>query len=77
MDAGIKRLGTVQKIIPLVEGVYPERAQIVITDGEALYCEIRIENKLDCEDGSFLTLKEGSPVEILIRGVGSRAPESA
>jgi hypothetical protein len=58
--------GTVQKIIPSLSPGEPEKAEIVLNDGEPLYREIRIENVLQDEDGEELRLKPGAPVDITV-----------
>ena len=60
----IKKAAVVQKIIK--SGYEPEKAQIEIKDGEHLYREIRIENKVETEDGEPAKLKPGAPVELTI-----------
>jgi len=58
--------GTVEKIIPSLSPDQPEKAEIVLDDGEPLYREIRIENVLKDEDGEELHLKPGAPVDITV-----------
>jgi hypothetical protein len=58
--------GTVQKIIPSLGPDEPEKAEIVLDDGEPLYREIRIENVLQDEDGEELRLKPGAAVDITV-----------
>jgi hypothetical protein len=58
--------GTVEKIIPSLSPDQPEKAEIVLDDGEPLYREIRIENVLKDEDGEELHLKPGVPVDITV-----------
>ena len=58
--------GTVEKIIPSLSPDQPEKAEIVLDDGEPLYREIRIENVLKDEDGEELHLKPAAPVDITV-----------
>jgi len=58
--------GTVEKIIPSLSPDQPEKAEIVLDDGEPLYREIRIENVLKDEDGEELHLKPGATVDITV-----------
>jgi len=57
---------TVEKIIPAVPFVRPEQAQISVTDGEAFYKEIRVENTLQDENGNPVALKPGADVQVTI-----------
>jgi hypothetical protein len=58
--------GTVEKIIPEVPFVRPEKAQIAVEGAEELYKEIRVENTLTDESGKPVGLKPGAEVEITI-----------
>jgi len=58
--------GTVEKIIPSFHPDEPEKAEIVLDDGEPLYREIRIENVLKDEDGEEMKLKPGAPVDVTV-----------
>jgi hypothetical protein len=58
--------GTVEKIIPAVPPVHPERAQISVEGADHLYKEIRIENTLQTDSGQFVALKPGAEVEVTI-----------
>ena len=58
--------GTVEKIIPEVPNVRPEKAQIAVEGAEELYKEIRVENNLTDENGKPVALKPGAEVEITI-----------
>ena len=60
----IKKAGVVQKIIK--PAMRPEQAQIAIGEAEHLYREIRVENKIEDEDGKPAKLKPGAPVEVII-----------
>lgn len=60
----VKKTGVVQKIIK--SPIQPEQAQIEIHDAEHLYREIRVENKVEGEDGESAKLKQGAPVEVTI-----------
>lgn len=57
--------GVVSKVIkPHLD--QPEKAEIHIPAAEELYQEIRIENKLEDEEGKQVKLKPGAPVEVTI-----------
>jgi hypothetical protein len=58
--------GTVDKIIPAINGLKPEQAQIAVEGAETLYLEIRVENTLQDKAGNAVSLKEGAEVEITI-----------
>lgn len=58
--------GTVEKIIPSPDPKQPEKAEIVLHDGDPLYREIRIENKLKDETGEEVGLKPGVEVEVTV-----------
>jgi hypothetical protein len=58
--------GKVEKIIPGVLSVIPEKAQIAVEGAEDLYKEIRIENTLQDENGKPVALKAGAEVEVTI-----------
>jgi hypothetical protein len=68
--------GTVEKIIPAVPDVKPEKAQIAVEGAEELYKEIRVENALQDENGKTVGLKPGADVEITIKAEkGTTAPK--
>lgn len=58
--------GTVEKIIPPVTNVEPEKAQIAVEGADELYKEIRVENSLQDEKGNEVELKLGAEVEVTI-----------
>jgi hypothetical protein len=58
--------GTVDKIIPEIDGCKPEQAQIAVEGAEELYREIRVENTLQNEAGNSVSLKQGAEVEVTI-----------
>ena len=58
--------GTVEKIIPALPPIEPEKAQIAISGADELYKEIRVENVLEDENGNQVALKEGAEVEVTI-----------
>jgi len=58
--------GTVEKIIPSPDPREPDQAEIVLDNGEPLYREIRIENKLQNENGEEVGLKPGAPVDVTV-----------
>ena len=57
--------GTVDKIIPAL-GTQPEKAQIAVQGAEALYREIRVDNKMQNLAGEDVRLKLGATVEVTI-----------
>jgi hypothetical protein len=59
--------GTVEKIIPGIGNVVPERAQIRVDGAEELYQEIRIENALQDDGGNQVSLKKDADVEVTIK----------
>jgi hypothetical protein len=62
----VKLPGTVEKIIPAVGEVVPEKAQIQVDGADELYREIRIENKLQDQEGKAVSLKKGDEVDVTI-----------
>jgi len=58
--------GTVEKIIPPIPSVEPEKAQISVEGGDELYRELRVENALEDENGNKVKLKVGAEVEVTI-----------
>jgi hypothetical protein len=58
--------GTVEKIIPAIGHLVPEKAQIQIEGGDELYREVRIDNTLEDADGKPVSLKKGADVEVTI-----------
>jgi hypothetical protein len=58
--------GVVEKIITSPDPREPEQAEIVIENGEPLYREIRIENKLQNEAGEEVQLRPGAPVDVTV-----------
>jgi hypothetical protein len=58
--------GRVRKIVPPATPGQPEKAEIVVKDAEPLYQEIRIENKLEDEQGRKVKLKPGAEVEVTV-----------
>ena len=61
-----KRAGKVQKIIKPVIPELPEKAEIVVEGADHLYREIRIENRLEDEQGNEVKLKEGAVVDVIV-----------
>lgn len=57
---------TVQKVIPSLHPNQPEKAEIVLHEGDPLYREIRIENKLKNETGEEVGLKPGADVDFIV-----------
>jgi uncharacterized cupredoxin-like copper-binding protein len=57
---------TVEKIIESPFKHALEKAQIAVKDGDPLYKEIRIENKLTNESGNEVRLKPGAEVEVTV-----------
>jgi hypothetical protein len=58
--------GKVEKIIPGIASVIPEKAQIAVEGADDLYKEIRVENTLQDENGNPVSLKPGAKVEITV-----------
>ena len=58
--------GKVEKIIPGVKALIPEKAQIAVEGAEHLYKEIRVENTLVDENGNSVSLKPGAKVEVTV-----------
>jgi hypothetical protein len=58
--------GAVEKLILAIGPNEPEMAQIVVEGAEELYCEIRVENRLQDGAGNEVGLKEGAQVEATI-----------
>jgi uncharacterized cupredoxin-like copper-binding protein len=56
----------VEKIIPAIASVIPEKAQIAVEGADHLYKEIRVENTLKDENGNPVSLKPGAKVEITV-----------
>jgi len=59
-----KKPGVVRKIIKHPHE--PEKAEISIAGADDLYREIRIENKLENEEGEKVKLKQGAHVEVTV-----------
>lgn len=64
--AAVTLPGTVEKIIKPAYQNAPEKAEIVLQDGEPFYREIRIENRLKDGAGDEVALKPGAPVEVVV-----------
>ena len=58
------KLGVVRKVIK--HGHQPEKAEIAIPSADELYREIRIENKLEDEEGKEIKLEQGDVVDVTI-----------
>jgi hypothetical protein len=58
--------GTVEKIIPAIGNLVPEKAQIQVEGAGDLYREVRIENTLEDADGNPVSLKKGADVDVTI-----------
>ena len=58
--------GKVEKIIKPRILDEPEKAEIVLNEGEPFYREIRIENRLKDPAGEEVALKPGAPVEVVV-----------
>lgn len=59
-----KKPGVVRKIIK--HPMEPEKAEISIAGADDLYREIRIENKLENEQGEKVKLKQGAHVDVIV-----------
>ena len=62
----IKRPGKVQKIIKPLIPEQSEKAEIAVEGADHLYREIRIENRLEDEQGNEVKLKEGADVDVVV-----------
>jgi len=58
--------GTVEKIIPAIGNLVPEKAQIQVEGADDLYREVRIDNTLEDADGKPVSLKKGADVDVTI-----------
>ena len=58
--------GKVEKIIPAIASVIPEKAQIAVEGADHLYKEIRVENTLKDENGNPVSLRPGAKVEVTV-----------
>lgn len=58
--------GRVEKVIKPKIGNGPEKAEIVLDEGELFHREIRIENRLRDSAGEDVALKPGAPVEVAV-----------
>ena len=56
----------VQKIIKSPHPDDPEKAEIAVEGADHLYRELRIENKLEDEQGNPVKLKEGAKVDVVV-----------
>jgi hypothetical protein len=56
----------VTKVVKPPVPTYPEKAEIAIKNGEELYREIRVENKLTTDSGTEVRMKPGAEVEVQI-----------
>jgi hypothetical protein len=56
----------VEQVIPPISPDEPEKVQIAVEGGDALYREIRIQNTLTDENGDEVRLKEGAEVEVTV-----------
>jgi len=57
--------GTVEKIVPS-NRYEPEKAEIAVDGADPLYKEVRVENKLQDDEGKEVGLKQGAEVEVTI-----------
>jgi hypothetical protein len=62
----IKRPGKVQKVIKPLVPEQPEMAEIAVEGADHLYREVRIENRLEDEQGNEVKLKEGADVDVVV-----------
>lgn len=58
--------GTVEKVIPPPHPALTEKAQIAVEEADHMYRELRIENKLEDENGRQVRLKPGTEVDVTI-----------
>jgi hypothetical protein len=59
-----KKPGVVRKIIK--HPYQPEKAEISIHGADDLYREIRIENRLENDEGEKVKLKQGAHVDVIV-----------
>jgi len=59
-----KKPGVVRKIIKYAHE--PEKAEISINGADDLYREIRIENRLENDEGEKVKLKKGAHVDVIV-----------
>jgi hypothetical protein len=58
------KAGVVRKIIK--QAHEPEKAEIAINGADDLYREIRIENRLENDEGEEVKLKQGAHVDVIV-----------
>jgi hypothetical protein len=58
--------GVVEKVIKPIVPNEPEKAQIAVEGADHLYREIRVENRLQDEEGKEVALKPGAEVDVTI-----------
>lgn len=56
----------VRKVVPASVPDEPEKAEIVVDEADPLYRELRIENRLEDENGKNVRLKPGAEVEVIV-----------
>jgi len=64
--AAVTLPGTVEKIIPPIDPLEPEKAQIGVHGADDLYREIRVQNVLKDSNGQDVILKPGAEVDVTI-----------
>ena len=65
-ESSVTMAGTVEKIIKPLHPSLPEKAQIGIEGGDALYREIRVNSMMTDAQGQQFELKKGAEVEVTI-----------
>jgi len=61
-----KKPGSVRKVIKSIVPSEPEKAEIEVHGADDLYKELRIENRLEDENGKKVKLKKGVEVDVTI-----------
>jgi hypothetical protein len=75
VKAKTKKRGTVAKVVRSMH-TQKEQVEIVVSEGEPLYQEIRIENKFKTPDGKKVKLKEGANVDVVVEAEEADTEES-
>jgi hypothetical protein len=71
----VKLPGKVQKVIRSPFPGEPEKAEIAIDGADGLYKEIRIENKLQDDEGNLVQVKPGEDVDVTVESERKKADD--
>lgn len=71
----MKLPGKVQKVIRSPFPGEPEKAEIAIDGADGLYKEIRIENKLQDDEGNLVQVKPGEDVDVTVESERKKADD--